>query len=105
MATSRKWINCDGKANFPDGEIFTSPIEDGVNGKITFSFPGIYMGKEIEGIVLEVEGGKVVKATASKGEDLLRTLLETDDGACRFGEVAIGTNYSVKEFTRNMLFG
>lgn len=100
----RKWINCDGKANFPDGEIFTSPIEDGVNGKITFSFPGIYMGKEIEGIVLEVEGGKVVNATASKGEDLLRTLLETDEGACRFGEVAIGTNYGIKEFTRNMLF-
>jgi aminopeptidase len=100
----RKWINCDGRANFPDGEIFTSPVEDGVNGKITFSFPGIYMGKEIEGIVLEVERGKVMKATASKGEDLLRTLLETDEGACRFGEVAIGTNYGIKDFTRNMLF-
>jgi aminopeptidase len=100
----RKWINCDGRVNFPDGEVFTSPIEDGVDGKITFSFPGIYMGKEIEGIVLEVEKGKVVKATATKGEDLLKALLETDEGACRFGEVAIGTNYGIKEFTRNMLF-
>ena len=100
----RKWINCDGKVNFPDGEIFTSPVEDGVDGVITFSFPGIYMGKEIEGIVLEIESGKVIKATAEKGEDLLKALLETDEGACRFGEVAIGTNYGIKDFTRNMLF-
>ena len=102
--SGRKWINCDGKVNFPDGEIFTSPVEDGVDGIITFSFPGIYMGKEIEEIVLEVEKGKVVKATAKKGEDLLKSLLETDEGACRFGEVAIGTNYGIKNFTRNMLF-
>jgi aminopeptidase len=100
----RKWINCDGRVNFPDGEIFTSPVEDGVDGTVTFSFPGIYMGKEIEGIVLQIEKGKVVKATATKGEDLLKALLETDEGACRFGEVAIGTNYGIKEFTRNMLF-
>jgi aminopeptidase len=100
----RTWINCDGKANFPDGEIFTSPIENGINGYITFNFPGIYMGKEIEGIRLEVKDGKVVKATADKGEDLLQALLQTDEGASYFGEVAIGTNYGIKKFTRNMLF-
>ena len=100
----RKWINCDGKVNFPDGEIFTSPIEDGVNGHITFSFPGIYSGKEIEGIKLMVENGKVVKATATKGEELLHALLATDEGSVRFGEVAIGTNYGIQKFTRNMLF-
>jgi len=100
----RKWINCDGKVNFPDGEIFTSPVEDGIDGVITFSFPGIYMGKEIEGIVLEIEKGKVVNAKATKGEDLLKALLETDDGSRNFGEVAIGTNYGIKNFTRNMLF-
>ena len=100
----RKWINCDGKVNFPDGEIFTSPVENGVNGHITFSFPGIYMGKEIEGIRLEVKDGKVVNATAKKGEDLLKIILETDEGASRFGEVAIGTNYGIQKFTRNMLF-
>ncbi|QNO16127.1 aminopeptidase [Alkalicella caledoniensis] len=100
----RKWINCDGKVNFPDGEIFTSPVEDGINGHITFSFPGIYAGKEIENIYLEVEAGKVVKATASKGEDLLQALLDTDEGARFFGEVAIGTNYGIQKFTRNMLF-
>ncbi|KAJ52586.1 aminopeptidase [Clostridium tetanomorphum] len=102
--SGRKWINCDGKVNFPDGEIFTSPVEDGVNGVITFSFPGIYIGKEIEGIKLKVENGKVVEATAKKGEELLKTLLSTDEGASFFGEVAIGTNYGIKEFTKNMLF-
>lgn len=102
--SGRKWINCDGKVNFPDGEIFTSPVENDINGHITFSFPGIYMGKEIEGIRLEVKDGKVVKATAKKGEELLKTLLTIDEGASRFGEVAIGTNYGIKKFTRNMLF-
>lgn len=100
----RKWINCDGRANFPDGEIFTSPVEDSIDGHITFSFPGIYAGKEIEGIRLEIKQGKVVQASASKGEELLKALLETDEGACRFGEVAIGTNYGIQQFTRNMLF-
>ncbi|MBE6067626.1 MAG: aminopeptidase [Clostridium lundense] len=101
---NRKWINCDGKANFPDGEIFTSPVEDGINGVITFSFPGIYAGKEIEGIVFKVEQGKVVEATAKKGEELLKELINTDEGSSFFGEVAIGTNYGIKKFTRNMLF-
>lgn len=102
--SGRKWINCCGKENFPDGEIFTSPVEEGIDGYITFSFPGIYAGKEIENIYLEVEKGKVIKATASKGEDLLYALLDTDEGARYFGEVAIGTNYGIKKFTRNMLF-
>lgn len=101
---NRKWINCDGRVNFPDGEIFTSPVEDKINGYITFSFPGIYMGKEIEGIRLEVKDGKVIKATAKKGEELLQKLLSIDEGASRFGEVAIGTNYGIQKFTRNMLF-
>lgn len=100
----RTWINCDGKVNFPDGEIFTSPVENGINGHITFSFPGIYMGKEVEGIYLEVTDGKVTVAKAEKGEDLLHALLATDEGASFFGEVAIGTNYGIQRFTRNMLF-
>lgn len=100
----RTWINCDGKENFPDGEIFTSPVEDGINGHITFSFPGIYMGKEIEGIYLEVTKGKVSLAKAEKGEELLHSLLDTDEGSHFFGEVAIGTNYGIQRFTRNMLF-
>ena len=100
----RKWINCCGRRNFPDGEVFTSPVEQGINGYITFSFPGIYLGKAIEGIYLEVKDGKVITAAAKKGEDLLKTLLATDHGAKFFGEFAIGTNYQIERFTRNMLF-
>jgi aminopeptidase len=100
----RKWQNCCGKVNFPDGEIFTSPVEEKINGVISFSFPGIYMGKEIEAIKLTIENGVVIKATADKGEDLLHELLKVDEGASKFGEVAIGTNYGIKKFTRNMLF-
>jgi len=102
--SGRKWINCDGKENFPDGEVFTTPIEDSVEGYIRFSFPGIEMGKEIEDIRLEFSKGKVVKASASKGEDLLLSLLETDEGASYLGEIAIGTNYGIQTFTKNMLF-
>ena len=66
--TGRKWINCCGEKNFPDGEIFTSPVENGTNGYITFDFPGIYMGKTIEGIYLEIKDGKVITASAKRGE-------------------------------------
>jgi len=100
----RKWQNCDGRLNFPDGEVYTSPVDDKINGVISFSFPGIYAGKEIEGIKMEIVDGLVKTATAKKGEDLLKALLSTDEGSNRFGEVAIGTNYGIQKFTRNMLF-
>lgn len=100
----RKWVNCCGDQNFPDGEVFTSPVEDSVEGYIRFSFPGIYAGREIEDIRLRFEKGKVVEATAAKGEDLLLQLLDTDEGARFLGEVAVGTNYGIKRFTKNMLF-
>ncbi len=100
----RKWINCDGSDNFPDGEVFTTPIKDKVNGKIRFSFPGIYAGKEVEDIRLEFKDGKVINASAAKGEDLLNSLLDTDEGSRFLGEVAIGTNYGITKFTKNILF-
>ncbi len=100
----RTWINCDGRENFPDGEVFTCPVEDSVEGHIQFSFPGIYAGKEIEDIYLEFHQGKVVKAAAAKGEDLLLALLDTDEGSRVLGEIAIGTNYGIQKFTKNMLF-
>lgn len=100
----RKWVSADGKRNFPDGEIFTGPIEDSANGTIRFSFPGIYAGKEIEDIRLTFENGKVVKATAARGEELLQALLGTDVGASYLGEIGIGTNYGIERFSRNMLF-
>ncbi len=100
----RKWVNCCGKANFPDGEIFTSPLEGVVDGEITFDFPGIFQGREVEGIWLRMEKGRVKEARARKGENLLHSLIETDEGSSSFGEVAIGTNNRIEKFTHNMLF-
>ena len=100
----RTWINCDGKINFPDGEVFTSPIEDSVEGHIRFTFPGIFHGEEIEDISLRFEKGLVVEAKAAKGEKLLHALLDTDAGSRTVGEVAIGTNENIGRFTKNMLF-
>ncbi len=100
----RKWINCDGSVNFPDGEVFCSPVENKINGFITFSYPSSYFGKSVDGVRLEVLDGKIVNATAKKGEELLKEVLKADEGSSFFGEFAIGTNYSIKEFTNNTLF-
>lgn len=100
----RSWVNCDGHLNLPDGEIFTSPIEDSVEGSIRFSYPGIFMGKEVIDVSLTFEKGEVVKATAEKGQDLLDHILSIDEGAKRLGEIAIGTNPGITKFTKNILF-
>ena len=100
----RKFINADGKKNFPDGEIFTGPVENSVNGRARFTYPAIYDGREVNGVELTFDKGKVVKATATKGEDFLNAILDTDAGARYLGEFAIGTNKGVTKFTRNILF-
>ncbi len=100
----RIFINADGSRNFPDGEIFTGPVEDSVTGKIRFTYPANLSGREIEDIRLVFEGGKVVHATAARGQDYLEKLLDTDEGARRLGEFAFGTNYAITRFTKNILF-
>jgi aminopeptidase len=102
--SGRKWINCDGKENFPDGEIFTSPHVKNVEGKIKFSYPVIMLGKEVDGIYLEFKEGKVITARSEKGEDFLHSLLDIDENARYVGELGIGTNYNIKKFTKNLLF-
>jgi aminopeptidase len=100
----RTFINADGTKNFPDGEIFTGPQEDVTEGYVEFTYPAIYQGREVEGITLTFEKGRVVKASAKKGEDFLHKMLDTDAGARVLGEFAIGTNTGIKKFTRNILF-
>jgi aminopeptidase len=100
----RVFIPCDGKNNFPDGEIFTGPVEDSANGWIRFKYPAIEYGQEVTDIELWFENGKVVKETASKNQELLTAMLETDAGARYLGELGIGTNYGIQRFTKNMLF-
>jgi aminopeptidase len=100
----RKWINADGTANFPDGEVFSAPIEDSTEGVVRYSFPAMYGGREVADVVLRFRAGKVVEATASKNEAFLHSMIDQDKGARILGEIAIGTNYSIKQFTRNTLF-
>ena len=100
----RTWENCDGHENFPDGEIFTGPIEDSVEGHIRFSYPACYRGRQVEDVRLWFEKGKVVKATAAKNEAFLHEMLAIDDGAKFVGEFAFGTNYGIRTFTGDTLF-
>ncbi len=100
----RTFINADGKKNFPDGEIFTGPVEDSVNGWVRFTYPAIYNSREVDGVELRFEAGRVVEAHAEKGEDFLLSVLDTDEGARTLGEFAIGTNSGIQQFTRNILF-
>ena len=102
------WINCCGKENFPDGEVFTGPNLDapdgGVNGVVRYSFPAVHNGREVHDIELTFEKGKVVDEKASKGLDFLRAMLDQDDRARYLGEIAIGTNYQIQRYTKNTLF-
>jgi len=100
----RRWINCDGHENFPDGEVFTGPIEDATTGVVCYSFPAVHNGREVDGIRLRFRQGRVVDASATRGEDYLVAMLDQDPGARVLGEIAIGTNYAVQQYTRNTLF-
>ncbi|MGH3080415.1 MAG: aminopeptidase [Gaiellaceae bacterium] len=104
VVEGRPWLPSDGKHNMPDGEVFTSPVETGTEGEIYFAFPSIFQGQEVENVRLRFEGGRVVHAEATVGDDCLRALIETDDGAGRLGEVAFGLNYEIDRFTRDILF-
>ena len=99
----RRWINSDGQTNMPSGEVYTSPVEDSVEGKVHFDFPAVYQGHEVEGVTLWVEKGEVVKWEAKRGKDFLDQIFSLP-GTRRFGEAAIGTNYSIDRFSRNILF-
>ncbi len=103
------WENCCGHANFPDGEVFCGPTLPsmggfGVEGHVNYTFPAVYMGNEVHNVRLEFKKGRVTNAQASKGLDFLTKMLDQDDGARNMGEIAIGTNYGVADFSKNILF-
>ncbi len=100
----RIFINADGTKNFPDGEFFTGPVEDSVNGYIRFTLPAMFQGRPVEGVRLRFEGGKVVEATADVGQDLLEQMLNIDEGARRLGEFAFGNNFGISRGIKNILF-
>jgi aminopeptidase len=99
----RKFIPCDGRHNMPDGEFFTGPVEDSVEGEVSFHLPATIGGREVSGVRLRFEAGRVVDAGAERGEEYLIQLLDTDEGARRLGELGIGTNYGIDRGTREVL--
>jgi aminopeptidase len=100
----RKFLNGAGVNNMPDGEIYTGPVEDSVNGWVRFSYPAIYNSVMVEGVELTFSNGRVAKAKADKNQPFLLEMCESDPGARYLGEFAIGTNYEIDHFSRNILF-
>jgi aminopeptidase len=101
--SGRTFIPCDGRNNMPDGEFFTGPVEDSVEGEVSFHLPAVIGGREVSGVRLRFEAGLVVDASAARGEEYLLKLLDTDPGARRLGELGIGTNYGIDRGTREVL--
>lgn len=99
----RKWINSDGKANMPSGEVFTSPVEDSVHGEIYFSYPSIMMNEEVSGVHLIVDQGNIIKWSAETGQQVLDKVFQIP-GARVFGEAAVATNNNIQRATKNILF-
>ena len=104
LVEGRKWRAAHGRQNVPDGEVYTSPVENGINGTIRFAFPAVFSGREMDDVRLRFEHGRVVQADAAGGEAYLKSLLEMDEGASGVGEIAFGLNYEIDRFTRNILF-
>jgi aminopeptidase len=99
----RTFIPSGGKHNMPDGEFFTGPVEDSAEGEIKFHLPATYAGREVAGVRFRFDSGKIVDASAEKGEEFLVEMLDTDEGARRLGELGIGTNYGITDGTGEIL--
>jgi len=97
-------IKCDGKLNIPDGEVFTAPIKNSVNGKITYNTPAVYQGITFNNICLEFKDGKIVKATAGENTERLNKILDTDEGARYVGEFSLGLNPYIEKPMKDTLF-
>lgn len=97
-------VKCDGRFNIPDGEVFTAPVRESVEGFITFNAPTLYNGREFNRIRLDFEKGRIVRASAPRDEEALNRILDTDDGARYIGEFAIGVNPHIQAPMRNILF-
>lgn len=97
-------VKCDGRFNIPDGEVFTAPVKDSVQGYITYNCPTVYQGREFNNIRLEFKDGKIIKATAGDMSEQLNKILDTDEGARYIGEFALGVNPGITTPMRNILF-
>jgi aminopeptidase len=99
----RTWVSAHGTHNLPDGEVYTGPHEGSAEGTVTFTFPAVWHGYEVTGIILRFEAGRVIEAQAATGEEFLRAALDLDEGARRLGELAIGLNRGIDRATGDTL--
>jgi aminopeptidase len=98
-------IPCAGERNIPDGEVFTAPVRDSVEGHVRFNAPTIYQGTSFDGVRLEFRRGRIVHAECAQGDPTrLRRILDADEGASYLGEFAIGCNPRILHPMRDILF-
>jgi aminopeptidase len=97
-------VSCHGECNIPDGEVYTSPVKDSVNGWFSSNAPSFYQGREWSNVALEFSKGRIINAVCDQGSDLINTILDTDDGARYVGEFAIGTNPGIRQPAKSILF-
>ena len=100
----RKPIIDGGEKNLPGGEVFTSPVDESANGTVYFDKPIIFAGSEVSGVRVTFKNGRVTDHRAEVGGEFLGALLDTDEGAKRLGELGIGMNRGIREFSKNILF-
>ena len=100
----RGWVVCAGKINLPDGEVYTAPVTDTVEGRIRFELPAALGGVVMRDIRLEWQAGELVAANASSNDDYLQRILQTDAGASRLGEFAFGLNPAISRFCGDILY-
>ncbi len=97
-------IKCDGLRNIPDGEVYTAPVRDSINGTITYNCPSLYQGEVYNNISFTFENGKIIKATCDGNVEKLNKILDTDEGARYIGEFAIGVNPYIMKPMKDTLF-
>jgi aminopeptidase len=97
-------VMCVGEHNIPDGEIFTAPVKDSVEGVLSYNVPSVYQGVSFDNVKLEFEKGKIVKVSCTGQNRKLKAILDSDAGARYVGEFAIGFNPNIKDPMRDTLF-
>jgi len=96
-------VPCAGELNIPDGEVYTAPVKDSINGKLSYNTPSVYQGFTYENICLEFKDGKIINATANDTERITK-VFDTDEGARYVGEFAIGVNPYILKPMKDTLF-
>jgi len=97
-------IKCDGRLNVPDGEVFTAPVKESIQGTIAFNAPTMYQGHLFQDIRLTFRDGRIAEATAGEATDALRAILDTDAGSRYMGEFAVGVNPYIVNPMKDILF-